>query len=101
LYLKLWLPVWFTDTYDNVYHIYRSIVLFDFNKLENTEGAIKKRTIQKTWQHIYIYGTQNEEKQNTICVGHHYMQITNTNNVHKTCTLPQTNNSCFGSSCPA
>ena len=27
---------------------------------------------------LATYGTQDEEKQNTICVGHHYMQ-TNTN----------------------
>ena len=67
LYLKLWLPVWFTDTYDNVYHIYRSIVLFDFNKLENTEGAIKKRTIQKTWQHIYIWHTKRRKTKHNMC----------------------------------
>jgi len=27
--------------------------------------------------------TQDEDKQNTICVGHHYAQ-TNTNNINKT-----------------
>jgi len=32
---------------------------------------------------------QDEEKHNTICVGHHYMQ-TNTTNVIKTCALLQT-----------
>jgi hypothetical protein len=35
---------------------------------------------------LATYGTQNEEKQNknnTICDGHHYMQ-TNTNNVNNT-----------------
>ena len=35
------------------------------------------------------YGTQNEEKHNAICVGHHYGQ-TITNNVNKTCALLQT-----------
>lgn len=34
LYLKLWLPVCFTDKNDTFYHIYRSIVLFDFNKID-------------------------------------------------------------------
>ena len=36
------------------------------------------------------YGTQDEERRNnTICVGHHYTQ-TNTNNVNKTWSLLQT-----------
>ena len=35
-------------------------------------------------------GTQDEDKQNTICVGHHYTQ-TNTNNVKKDVS-PTTNN---------
>jgi hypothetical protein len=38
------------------------------------------------------YGTQDEEKQNknnTICIGHHYAQA-NTNNVNKTPVLLQT-----------
>ena len=34
-------------------------------------------------------GTQDEEKHNTIYVGHHYTQ-TNTNNVNKTWALLQT-----------
>ena len=41
---------------------------------------------------LATYGTQDEEKQNknnTICVGHHYTQ-TNTNNVNKTWALLQT-----------
>ena len=68
LYLELWLP----DKNDTVYHIYRSIVLFDFNKLENTEGEIKNRTIQKTWQHIYMaHKTKKNKAQyvldTTIC----------------------------------
>ena len=36
--------------------------------------------------------TQDEEKQNTIYVGHHYTQ-TNTNNVNKTLTLLHTTGS--------
>ena len=35
------------------------------------------------------YGTQYEQKHNTICVGHQYTQ-TNTNNVYKTWALIQT-----------
>ena len=35
-------------------------------------------------------GTQDEEKHNTICVGHHYTQA-NTNNVNKTYALLKTN----------
>ena len=46
--------------------------------LENTEGAI-----QKNWQHGC---TQDEEKHNTICVGHHYTH-SNTKNVNRTCVL--------------
>jgi len=34
-------------------------------------------------------GTQDEEKHNTICVGHHYMQ-TNTNNINTTWAFLQT-----------
>jgi hypothetical protein len=32
---------------------------------------------------LAIQSTQDEEKHNTICVGHHYTQI-NTNNINKT-----------------
>ena len=38
---------------------------------------------------VATYGTQEEEKHNTICVGHHYTQ-TNTNNINKTWALLQT-----------
>ena len=44
-----------------------------------------QRTIHRNLQQ----GTQDKEKQNTICVGHHYTQ-TNTNNVYKTCVLQTT-----------
>ena len=37
----------------------------------------------------YTRQRKTREKQNTICVRHHYMQ-TNTNNVNKTCALLQT-----------
>ena len=42
--------------------------------LENTEGAIKNGQSRETGN----MGTQDEEKRNknTICVGHHYTQIT-------------------------
>ena len=42
--------------------------------LENTEGTIKKDNLEK----LATQGTQDEKTQNTICVGHHYIQ-TNTN----------------------
>ena len=47
--------------------------------LENTEGAIKIDNPEK----LATQGTQDKEKHNTICVGHHYTQ-TNTNNINKT-----------------
>ena len=40
--------------------------------LEYTEGAIKKNNPEK----VAAQGTQDEDKQNTICVRHHYAQIT-------------------------
>ena len=74
--------------------------------LENTERAMKKEQFRETGNTGYTrrgktQGTQDEEKHrvhktkknktsyNTICVEHHYAQ-TNTNNVNKTCALPQT-----------
>ena len=40
---------------------------------------------------LAIYSTQDGEKQNTICVWHHYTQTnTNTNNINKTRALLQT-----------
>jgi hypothetical protein len=53
--------------------------------LENTEGAIKKWTIQRNGQH-WVHKTQDENKQNKK---HHYAQ-TNINSVNKTWTLLQT-----------
>jgi hypothetical protein len=44
--------------------------------LKNTEGAIKNGQSRET-------GNIDKEKQNKICVGHHYSQ-TNANNVNKT-----------------
>jgi hypothetical protein len=37
--------------------------------LENTEGAINK---MGNPEKLATYGTQNEEKHTTICVGHQY-----------------------------
>ena len=54
--------------------------------LKNAEGAIKKWTIQRNWQHRR---EQTKQKHNTICVGHHYTQA-NTHNANKTWTLLQT-----------
>ena len=34
-------------------------------------------------------GTQDEDKHNTVCIGHHYIR-TNTNNINKTRVLLQT-----------
>jgi hypothetical protein len=51
------------------------------NVRENRSGN-REWTIQRNWQH-WVQKTQDEDKQNTICVGHHYMQA-NTNNVNKT-----------------
>jgi len=34
-------------------------------------------------------GNIDEEKHNTICIGHHYVE-TNTNNINNTCSLLQT-----------
>ena len=36
-----------------------------------------------TSEKLATWDTQDEEKHNTICVGHHYVQA-NTNNVNKT-----------------
>jgi len=57
--------------------------------LENTERAIKNGQSRETGTVGYTRRRQTKEKQNTICVGHHYVQ-TNTNNVNKTWTLLQT-----------
>ena len=38
---------------------------------------------------LATWGTQDDEKHNTICVGHNHMQ-TNTNDANKTCSLLQT-----------
>ena len=53
--------------------------------LEKAKGKSKKDNPDK----LATLGTQDEEKHNTICVGHHYEQI-NTNNVNKTFALLQT-----------
>ena len=42
-----------------------------------------------TPEKLATWDTQDEEKHNTICVGHHYAQA-NTNNVNKTWALLQT-----------
>ena len=50
--------------------------------LENTEVKIKKWTIQRHWQ-TRVHEDEENQKHNTICVGHHYTQ-TNTTNINKT-----------------
>ena len=54
--------------------------------LENFRRSNKKKDNPEK---MATQGTQDEEKHNTICVGHHYTQA-NTNNVNKTCALLQT-----------
>ena len=51
--------------------------------LENTVGAIKNGQSRETGKIGYTRRIKTEQKHNTICYGHHYMQ-TNTNNVNKT-----------------
>ena len=53
--------------------------------LEDTKGAIKNGQSRETGN----IGTQDKEKHNTICVGHHYVQ-TYTNNVNNTQVILQT-----------
>ena len=56
--------------------------IYYYYYLENTEGAIKNGQ------------SRDAEKNNTICVGHHYTHThtcTNTNNTNKTVDLLQTN----------
>jgi hypothetical protein len=58
--------------------------------LKNTEGAIKNgQSRKKTGKIGYTGRRQAKQKQNTLCVGHHYTQ-TYTNNVNKTWALLQT-----------
>jgi hypothetical protein len=49
----------------------------------------KGQSIMDNPEKMATYGTQCEEKHNTICVGHHYTQA-NISNVNKTWTLLQT-----------
>jgi hypothetical protein len=49
---------------------------------------MKKRTIQKNWQHRVHTKKKSNSKHNIICIGHHYAQA-NTNNVNKKCTFLQ------------
>jgi quinolinate synthase len=51
--------------------------------LENTEGAIKNGQYRETGNIVYTVRRKIKQKQNTICVGHHYTQ-TNVNKVNKT-----------------
>ena len=53
--------------------------MFINKTLENTKGAVKHGQSRKTGK----YGAQDKDKQNTICVGHNYMQP-DTNNIIKT-----------------
>jgi hypothetical protein len=44
--------------------------------LENTEGAIKNGQSRETDSLRYKRRRKTKQKHNTICVGHHYAQIT-------------------------
>ena len=53
------------------------------NTLENTEGAIKNGQSRETGNIGYTGRRKTKQKQNAICVGHHYAKPS-TNNVNKT-----------------
>ena len=57
--------------------------------LENTIGAIKNGQYRETGNIGYTRQLKTKQKQNTICVGHHYTQ-TITDNVNKTWVPLQT-----------
>jgi hypothetical protein len=56
---------------------------------ENIKGVIQNRQSKETGNMVYTRRRLTKQKQNKICVGHHYAQ-THTNNVHKTWVLLQT-----------
>ena len=63
-----------------------------FNKrwrIQNFKGAIKNGQSRETGNTGHTRWRKTKQIQKTICVRHHYMQ-TNTNNVSKRWTLPQT-----------
>ena len=49
---------------------------------ENTEGAIKNGQSRETGNIGYTRGRKTKQKDNTIYIGHYYVE-TNTNNVNK------------------
>ena len=53
------------------------------NNLENAEGPIKDEQSRETGNIGHTRQRQTKQKQNTICVGHHYTQAS-TNNINKT-----------------
>ena len=55
-------------------------------------GAMKNGQHRETGNIGYTRRRQAKQKHSTICVGHYYMQ-TNTNNLNKTRTYPQTTGS--------
>ena len=56
------------------------------NNLEITEGPIKDEQSRETGNICYTRQRQTKQKQNTICVGHHYTQ-TSASKISKTCAL--------------
>ena len=50
--------------------------------LNKRQRILKGQSKMDNPEKLVAQGTHNEEKHNTICVGHYYMQ-TNTNNINK------------------
>ena len=61
-------------------------VLRSVNEIERIEISVREKPMWQSnmdiTEKLATYGSQEEEKHNAICVGHHYTQ-TNTNNVNK------------------
>ena len=54
-----------------------------YNAVNKHQRIPKRQPRMKNPEKLATCGTQEEEKHNTICVGHHYAQA-NTNHVNKT-----------------
>jgi hypothetical protein len=61
-----------------------------YGLLENTEAAIKKRTIHRNWQNRVHKTKKNKTKTQHNMGWTQLYTETNTNNVNKTCALLQT-----------
>ena len=63
--------------------------LLQTNRLNKRERISKGQSKNDNPEKLVTQDTQDEEKHNTICVGHHYAQA-KANNVNKTSALLQT-----------